>query len=123
MTRLYNDNDYDMLCKMLTEEGIGESEMRFDRYDTFIVDNKGFFTLRREHGCLSVQHFCVGRKYRSAKVARELVKAMVDKVKEYGIKGLILHSKSNFVDKFIKHYFKKQPYAIDGITAYYYVEV
>jgi len=123
MLRKYNDDDYDILCQMLTVEGIGESEMRFDRYDTFIIEDKGFFTLRREHGCLSVQHFCVDRKYRSAKMARELIKAMVNKVREYGIKGLILHSKSNFVDTFIRHYFKAKPYAIDGVTAYYYVEV
>lgn len=127
MIRKYQNKDYIELFDMLITEGIPERDMRFKEHETYVIEYDGviraFFTFKHEHGCLSVQHFCVSRSFRSARMARELVKEMVNTAKLQGVAELILHSKRNYIDKFIQHYFKVKPYAVEGITSFYHVSL
>jgi predicted GNAT family acetyltransferase len=127
MIRKYQNKDYIEVFDMLITEGIPECDMRFREYDTYVIERDGviraFFTFKHEPGCLSVQHFCVSRSYRSAGMARELVKAMVKTANLQGVAELILHSKRNLTDTFIQYYFKTKPYAIEGITTFYCVSL
>jgi len=127
MIRPYEDKDNKEIEEMLIQEGIPDIEMRFRNYDTFVLEEdgeiKGFFTIKKEWGVPSIQHFCVNRKFRSTEMARKLAKAMKETVKSMGSSKLILHSKSEKLDKCIKYYFKKNPYAVRNDTAFFFVEV
>ncbi|MBU2062331.1 MAG: hypothetical protein KKH44_10845 [Bacteroidetes bacterium] len=127
MIRLYQDKDDAELENMLITEGIPTIEMAYKQYKTFIFEEdkhiKGFFTIKREWGYPSIQHFCVNRKNRSPLMARKIAKAMKITIKEMGFNRAILHSKNNITDKFISYFFKKQPYAIKNITTFFFVEV
>lgn len=103
---------------MLAIEGLPENEHGFDYWDTHILtdeDNntKGFFTLKKDWGIPSLLHFCVEREFRNAKTARALIKEVVNTVKKLSYNQMIIHSKSEFLDKFINYYFKRMPYAVD----------
>ena len=118
MMRKYQDSDYDTLKDMLLAEGLKEEEMSFDTDITYIVDNS-FFTLRTEHGFLSLVHFCVDQKHRSQKSARELLKG----IKEVVVGKLIIHSKKEYLNKCIEYYYKTKPYEVKDGYSFYLVEV
>ena len=82
---------------MLLAEGLKEEEMSFDKNATYIVDNS-FFTLRWEHGFMSLVHFCVDHNHRSHKSARDLLKG----IKEVVVGKLIIHSKKEYLNKCIE---------------------
>ncbi len=125
--RKYIFTDNEKISDMLIAEGIPDKDMKYKEYETFVMEGddiiKGFFTIKQEWGYPSIQHFCINREYRSAKMARELAKAMKNTIKDKGFSNLILHSKSNVLDKFISYYFKKKPYSIEGITTFYFVSL
>jgi predicted GNAT family acetyltransferase len=127
MLRKYQSKDYIELKHLLITEGIPERDMEIKERETYVIEDEGiikaFFTFKQEHGCLSVQHFCVSRSYRSAGMARRLVKELVRKAKELHFKTIILHSKRSLTDTFIQYYFKTKPYAVEGITTFYWVEL
>lgn len=125
--RLYNDKDDKQLSDMLIVEGIPDKDMRYKEYETYVMEEdgiiEGFFTIKKEHGCPSIQHFCIDKKHRSPMLARKLARFMKDTVENKGFRNLILHSKNEILDKFIEYYFKKKPYAVNGINKFYFVEV
>ncbi len=118
MIRKYEGSDYDTLKEMLLAEGLKEEEMSFDTDTTYIVDNS-FFTLRWEHGFMSLVHFCVDHKHRSQKSARDLLKG----IKEVVVGKLIIHSKKEYLNKCIEYYYKTKPYKVEDGCNFYLVEV
>jgi hypothetical protein len=126
--RLYKESDNEACKSMLLEEGLLENKHLYstDGFQTYTLENKskivGFFTLTLRHDLPFLQHFCVSRKSRSNKVARILTRFFVKTVKEMGFESAILHSCSSTVSKFIKYYFKVDPYGYkEEMNCQYYL--
>ena len=123
--RLYNKSDREALNLILLEEGVQPSDMKFDYYATWVLEDDGligFFTLRREKGLPNLVHFAVSKERRSMANARKLVKALVSTARYYG-KTMILHSKKTYLDKIIQYYFKTKPFVHANGYNFYHVEL
>ena len=90
---------------MLLMEGTLPSEMKFDGIPTWVLwdheATKGFFTVDQDNDKASLVHFVTHRKYRSPSLARELVRNMTAVVRWAGFNNLVIHSKSEALDKCI----------------------
>jgi hypothetical protein len=129
--RPYTPLDRKEVEDMLITEGVPDIGMCFnlDGFTTFILEEEGrmvgFFTiatLKVEKEYPSLQHFCVRRSMRNATNARKLIRGVRQEVKNMGCKNYIVHPHTEALDKIATHYFKKKPYAVQGIRTYYFVE-
>lgn len=127
MIRFFRFDDTDFLNKMLSDEGLVKSEMIFDSGLTYVFEEgeniKGFFTFKLPMTkFLTLQHFCVGKDFRSPKMARVLAKALVEKVRSLKANKFIINCpiKNKGLQKILNYYFKTKPYAND-LSNYYYL--
>lgn len=116
------------LMRILEAEGVKREAHRYIEYPTYVYDDggiQGFFTFRMEQGFPALIHFCTDREHRSPALARKLIKAFVEKVKEGNFVGAIIHVKQGkgYLDKFVQYYFKKKPYATKDGFNFYFVKV
>lgn len=129
MIKPYTPFDRKEIEDMLIIEGIPDTYMCLDRegYVTYIMeehgDMVGFFTIQIEEGILSLQHFCVKRSFRNATNARKLIRGVMTVIKDMGYTKFVIHPEKDYLDKICQHYFRKRPYAIQGVKSYYFVEV
>lgn len=131
MIRKFNFYDIPVLERMLADEGLSESEMEIKSGITYVLEEdktiKGFFTFRGRlsHGFLTLIHFCTKRGNRSPKLARDLVKALTEKVKELKTSKFIIDVKKDFpnVQRVIEYYFKVKPYAQTDNATYYLASI
>tara|TARA_Y100000310_G_C20597380_1_gene771213 strand:- start:25 stop:375 length:351 start_codon:yes stop_codon:yes gene_type:complete len=116
---------------MLCAEQIPPIEHRFDKQMTSILEEdgviKGFFTINGhvKHGYIALIHFCTNDKHRTPKLARELTKALVEKIKSLKAKKFIINcpAEKKYLQRVIKYYFKKTPYADKSRHNFTLVEV
>ncbi len=116
---------------MLCEEQIPPIEHRFDKQLTTILEEdkkvKGFFTVSRnlEKGHVYLIHFCTKNEFRTPKLARQLTKILVEKIRSLGAKKFIVNCpvEKKYLQKIIKYYFKKTPYAEKSRHNFTLVEV
>ncbi len=126
MIREYKIEDNLIIFNMLLNENIPVQEYRYNEYPTWVLDEdgvKGFFTVKTAWGFPAIQHFCVGKEYRSMGNARKLIKAVKDIVCELGFKKMLLHSDKPYLHKMIEYYFKTKSYKEIDKRKFYLVEV
>jgi|TARA_Y100000310_G_scaffold269935_1_gene283480 hypothetical protein len=116
---------------MLCEEEIPPIEHRFDKHMTSILEEedkiKGFFTINGhlKHGHIALIHFCTNSKFRTPALARQLTKELIKKVKSLKAKKFIINCpvEKKYLQRVIKYYFKKDPYADKSRHNFTLVEV
>jgi hypothetical protein len=132
MIRPYENKDYETIEDMLITEGIPHYQQCFtlNGYYTYALEEdnevRAFFTLKQEKDCLSLQHFCVKRKYRAVRYfshARRLMEGVKKTVRDMGYTRYIIHPEEDYLDKLVQKYCKQQPYAIRGLKTFYEVQV
>ena len=129
--RRYNYNDRHELAEMLLAEEIPPLEHQFAKNITHVLIEddviKGFFTLgvKVQSGYPYLMHFCTKKKYRTPKLARTLTSALVEAVRALGAKKFIINCpvEKNYLQRIIKYYFKKKPYATKSRHDFTLVEV
>jgi len=116
---------------MLTDEGLKDKEMRFNTKDheTWVLENgsqvMGFFTITPLRKIWYLQHFCIGRMYRTVKRARFLGKAV--KAVMFGKKCSVFvidipKSKPELA-KIIHYFFKAREYGNDRKNQHFVVSL
>lgn len=125
MIRPYHIDDTQTLHNMLSVEGIEDSEMGFDKADTFVYDDngvKGFYTYKIEHyGFPHLVHFCVERKSRGGSIARALISDFKKRMKGQGYVKSIVHAKSESIEKLLTKYTRTEPYAESNGLKFYLI--
>ena len=123
------NEDFFELMKMLKMEGLLDSEMDFYKHETWVMNrNKGiagFFTLRHEHGIPYLSHFCVKRDARCHSLARRLVSAFKNVVRDKGFHRAIINVPcgNEYLKKLVSVYFKTTPYATNDGLEFFLVGV
>jgi hypothetical protein len=124
--RAYQKTDVDALAAMLASEGIEADRMQHGHFSTYCAEKNGeivgFFTLRKEWGIPSLQHFYVVPSRRDGKVSREMMKAIKrmvcgNRIIVHAVKG------KEWLKRLIEGYFRATPYGETNDKYWYLVEV
>lgn len=126
--RRYKETDDAELKEMLKAEDVKEEDMSYDNLETYILEDDeilGFFSIKTEWDFPSLQHFVIKQNNRSPKVARALIRFFVAIIKLKGIKKAIIHVSENkkYLNKFVRYFFRVQPYAFRDDRNWYLVTI
>lgn len=111
---------------MLGSEGIETDRMQHGHFKTYCAEENGvivgFFTLRKEWGIPSLQHFYVVPSHRDGKVSRQMMRAIR---RQMGSSSLIVHvvKGKDWLKRLVEGYFRATPYGETSDKYWYLVEV
>jgi hypothetical protein len=126
MIRPLQPKDYLEIERMLKEDFNQEKRLQYlKQHHTFIMYDKGikgFFTYFFYEGYPVLQHFCVFKKFRHIKYARQMIKGLVDVIKKEGHKHLVVSADQSYLRTIIEYYFKVKSSHCLNDNHYYLVE-
>ena len=128
MFRQSLQTDKPELTALLSAEGVDNSEMGFERAETWVYDEngiKGFFSLRKEFKRPYLIHFCVDRRFRTHLVARRLIGFLKNLLRMRGDSEAIINAPADKerLNLLISAYFKARPYAKNDGHNFYLIGV